>query len=232
MRAACSSSRRPTTSTRARTTRTRRRCWARRPSQTPSSSGNANGSCCEARFPTRHRRRAAAASTPAARSHRTAAVASSHHSKRSIPANGRRAGSRNEGGSMTQTTVDPLVERLAALPTASLCDAFLKSGTYPAERLVMRKVRPLGSLQTRAAGRARTQQLVSLRDKARGSVVANRHLHFELVDRTRPGDFLVVAVAGSDLLASFGDILALKAKAMGAAGVVVDGATRDAAFIE
>ena len=133
---------------------------------------------------------------------------------------------------MTQTIADPLVERLAALPTASLCDAFLKSGTYPAERLVMRKVRPLGSLQTRAAGRARTQQLVSLRDKARGSVVANRALHFELVDETRPGDFLVVATAANDLLASWGDILALKAKAMGAAGVVVDGAIRDAALIE
>jgi regulator of RNase E activity RraA len=134
---------------------------------------------------------------------------------------------------MTQTVNDDaLVERLASIPTASLCDAFLKSGVYPPERVVMRKVRPLGSLQVRVAGRARTQQLVSLRDKARGSVVSNRRLHFELVDRTRPGDFLVVAVAGSDLLASFGDILALKAKTMGAAGVVVDGATRDAAFIE
>ena len=133
---------------------------------------------------------------------------------------------------MAQTMTDQLVERLAAIPTASLCDAFLKSGIYPAERMVMRKVRPLGSLQTRAAGRARTQQLVSLRDKARGSVVANRELHFELVDGTRTGDFLVVATAANDLLASWGDILALKAKAMGAAGVVVDGAIRDAALIE
>jgi 5-oxopent-3-ene-1,2,5-tricarboxylate decarboxylase/2-hydroxyhepta-2,4-diene-1,7-dioate isomerase len=133
---------------------------------------------------------------------------------------------------MTQTVDDTLVQRFAALPTASICDAYLKSGVYPPERVVMRNVRPVGSLQIRAVGRARTQQLVSLRDKSRGSVVANRRLHFELVDRTRPGDFLVVAVAGSDLLASFGDILALKAKAMGAAGVVVDGATRDAALIE
>ena len=133
---------------------------------------------------------------------------------------------------MTQAVTDALVERLLEMPTASLCDAFLKSGMYPPERVVMRKVRPLGSLHVRAVGRARTQQLVSLRDKARGSVVSNRRLHFELVDRTRPGDFLVVAVAGGDLLASWGDILAMKAKAMGAAGVVVDGATRDAAFIE
>jgi regulator of RNase E activity RraA len=129
-------------------------------------------------------------------------------------------------------TTDALAERLAALPTASICDAFLKLGSYPVERMVFRRLRPLGSLQTRAAGRARTQQVVSLRDKGRGSVVANRELHFELVDRTRLGDFLVIGVAGTDLLASFGDILALKAKAMGAVGVAVDGAIRDAAYIE
>jgi regulator of RNase E activity RraA len=132
----------------------------------------------------------------------------------------------------TSTFDDALLERLGAIPTASICDAYLKLGAFPAERMVLRRLRPLGSLQTRVAGRARTQQLVSLRDKARGSVVANRELHFELVDRARPGDFLVIAVAGRDFLASFGDILALKAKSMGVAAVAVDGAIRDAAYIE
>ena len=129
-------------------------------------------------------------------------------------------------------TADAIAERLGAIPTASICDAYLKVGSYPVERMVLRRLRPLGSLQVRAAGRARTQQIVSLRDSGRGSVVANRELHFELVDRARPGDFLVVGVAGTDLLASFGDILALKAKSMGVAGVAVDGAIRDAAYIE
>jgi regulator of RNase E activity RraA len=133
---------------------------------------------------------------------------------------------------MTTTVAQDLVDRLAQLPTATLCDAYLKTGSLPPERVVMRKLQPLGSLQQRAAGPARTQQLISLRDRGRGSMVTNRHLHFELVDGTEPGDFLIVAVAGTDLLASFGDMLALKAKNMGAAGVAVDGAVRDAAYIE
>ena len=133
---------------------------------------------------------------------------------------------------MTTSVGETLVDRLAVLPTATLCDAYLKVGVLPPERAVMRKLQPLGSRRQRAAGRARTQQLVSLRDRARGSVVSDRRLHFELVDYVQPGDFLVVAVAGSDLLASFGDMLALKAKTMGAAGVAVDGAVRDAAYIE
>jgi regulator of RNase E activity RraA len=130
------------------------------------------------------------------------------------------------------TAPDPLLARLAEIPTASLCDAVLKHAQYPPERVIMRRLRPLGSLQSRAVGRARTQQLISLRDRARGSVVADRPLHFELVDEAGPGDFLIVAVAGGDLLASFGDILAAKAKQRGVAGVAVDGATRDAAYIE
>lgn len=133
---------------------------------------------------------------------------------------------------MTNLVHDELVGRLAAIPTAAICDAYLKLGAYPPERVVMRRLRPLASLQARAVGRARTQQVVSLRDRGRGSMVTDRHLHFELVDSLQAGDFLVVAVAGDDLLASFGDMLALKAKAMGAVGVAVDGAVRDAAYIE
>lgn len=133
---------------------------------------------------------------------------------------------------MAVTTADAVLARLEQLPTATLCDAFLKLGARPIERMVMRRLRPLGSLQTRAVGLARTQQLVSLRDAAEGSVVTNRPLHFELVDGASPGDVLVIAVAGDDLLASFGDVLAMKAKHQGAAGVVVDGAVRDAGYIE
>jgi regulator of RNase E activity RraA len=129
-------------------------------------------------------------------------------------------------------TDDPLLTRLAAIPTPTICDAYLKLGTYPPERLVMRRVRPVVSLQQRAVGRARTQQLISLRERGKGSVVANRELHFELVDATNHGDFLVMAVAGDDHVASLGDILALKARRRGAAGIVVDGPTRDAPLIE
>jgi regulator of RNase E activity RraA len=129
-------------------------------------------------------------------------------------------------------SLDPIVARFQALPTATIFDAHVKLATRPPLRLVMRGARPLLGYQSRAVGRARTQQIVSVRDAARSSMVTNRPLHFELVDKAEPGDFLVLASAGADELAVFGDILAAKAKAQGVVGVVTDGHTRDAAYIE
>jgi 5-oxopent-3-ene-1,2,5-tricarboxylate decarboxylase/2-hydroxyhepta-2,4-diene-1,7-dioate isomerase len=127
--------------------------------------------------------------------------------------------------------MDDLIERFGHIPVATVCDAFATLKLRPVERHVMRRVRPLGSLGTRAVGRARTQQLVSLRDPSQSSLVANRELHFEIVDRAKSNDFLVIAASGRDQLASFGDVLALKAHTQGVAGVVIDGATRDAGYI-
>ncbi len=129
------------------------------------------------------------------------------------------------------TPEDLMIERLRKIPTATICDAYLRLKLGPADRIVMRRVTALDSYAGSVVGRARTQQMVTVRDPARGSMVADRELHFELVDGAQADDFLVVAVAGHVLLASFGDMLALKAHAQGAAGVVLDGATRDARVI-
>jgi 5-oxopent-3-ene-1,2,5-tricarboxylate decarboxylase/2-hydroxyhepta-2,4-diene-1,7-dioate isomerase len=126
--------------------------------------------------------------------------------------------------------VDDLIERLRHIPTATICDAYARLKLRPLERLVMRNLTPLSGYGSRAVGVARTQQLVSLRDPERGSLVANRELHFEIVDGASAGDFLVIACAGPDKLASFGDVLALKAKSQGVVGAAVDGAVRDAGF--
>lgn len=129
-------------------------------------------------------------------------------------------------------STDPIISSFQALPTATIFDAHVKLGLRPPMRMVMRRMRPLLGFQSRAVGRARTQQLVSVRDVAQSSLVANRPLHFELVDKAQPGDFLIIAVAGVDELAVFGDILAAKAKERGVVGIAADGFTRDAAFIE
>jgi 3-hexulose-6-phosphate synthase/6-phospho-3-hexuloisomerase len=55
--------------------------------------------------------------------------------------------------------------------------------------------------------------------------------HFELVDEALPADFLVIAVASDLHTATFGDVLALKAASRGVTGVVLDGFTRDLAYI-
>jgi regulator of RNase E activity RraA len=127
--------------------------------------------------------------------------------------------------------VDELVERLRQIPTATVCDAYARLKIRPLERLVMRRLQPIVPLQPRVVGRARTQQVVSLRDPQQSSLVADRALHFEIVDGAQPGDVIVVAVAGEDTLASWGDVLALKAQAQGVSAVVVDGAVRDASVI-
>jgi regulator of RNase E activity RraA len=128
-------------------------------------------------------------------------------------------------------SVDTFLERLSEIPTATICDAYARLKIRPLERIVMRDLLPIGGVRSRAVGRARTQQLVSLRDAERGSLVADRDLHFSIVDGAEAGDFIVVAAAGPDKLASWGDVLALKAKAQGVAGVAVDGAVRDAGVI-
>jgi len=129
-------------------------------------------------------------------------------------------------------SVDPIIERFKEMPTATIFDALVKLGTRPPLRMVMRGMRPLLGYQTRAVGRARTQQIVNVRDVSRSSMVTNRPLHFELVDKATSSDFLILAAAGVAELAVFGDILAAKAKERGVVGVATDGHTRDAAFIE
>jgi 4-hydroxy-4-methyl-2-oxoglutarate aldolase len=94
----------------------------------------------------------------------------------------------------------------------------------------MRGPQPLGHDQ-HVAGRARTQQLVALSDPQQTASIADRARRFELVDEALEGDFLVIADANPAKLATFGDVLGLKATARGVVGLVVDGAVRDVAIL-
>jgi len=53
----------------------------------------------------------------------------------------------------------------------------------------------------------------------------------ECIDSLRPGDVLVATTAGDQSAALWGELLSTAARARGAAGVVLDGLTRDAAKI-
>ena len=57
-------------------------------------------------------------------------------------------------------------------------------------------------------------------------------LNFTAIDALEPGEVLVLAAGGSMRGAVFGDMLATRAHALGAAGAVVDGAARDVAGME
>jgi regulator of RNase E activity RraA len=103
------------------------------------------------------------------------------------------------------------LERLAAIPTANIGDAVDRLG------LVDGAIRPVWE-GARLAGPAFTCWT---------RAGDNLTLH-AAVDEAAPGDIIVVNGAGDLSRALIGELLALRAKAKGIAGFVIDGAARDA----
>lgn len=129
---------------------------------------------------------------------------------------------------------DEILERFRAIPTSTICDGFVKAGLRSPERVVIGGVMSMNgptAHRIRAVGRARTQRRVIVRDAARLGQAANPKLFHGFVEDAKPGDFLVIAAPPGQPGAIFGGKLAQIAKMRGAAGVVVDGATRDVAEI-
>jgi regulator of RNase E activity RraA len=93
--------------------------------------------------------------------------------------------------------------------------------------VVLQRVAALAGQHAAVVGRARTQQLVAVRDRERAPLVRDRRFHFSLVDEAPPGVVLVIAAAPGPPFAVFGGLLAYQAARRGVAGVVVDGHTRD-----
>lgn len=134
----------------------------------------------------------------------------------------------------TPKVADAILERFRAIPTSTICDGYVKAGIRAPERVVVGGVvamhAPTAHL-VRAVGRARTQRRVLVRDAARLGQAANPKLFHGFVEDAAPGDFLVIAAPPGPPGAVFGGKLAQIAKLRGAAGVLVDGATRDVAEI-
>jgi regulator of RNase E activity RraA len=122
---------------------------------------------------------------------------------------------------------DLLVDRLAKLPTSTLCDACAKSHLRNPGSIYVPGLMRLAGPGTHVAGRARTQRMTLVRDHERSAIVVNRELTFSLVENARPGDFLVISAPPGPPYAIFGGMLALTARQRGAVGALVDGATRD-----
>jgi regulator of RNase E activity RraA len=122
---------------------------------------------------------------------------------------------------------DSLVDRLARLPTSTLCDACAKSHVRNPATVYVGGLKRLAEPGTHVAGRARTQRMTLVRDHERSTVVVNRELTFSLVENASPGDFLVISAPAGPPYAIFGGMLALTARQRGAVGALVGGATRD-----
>lgn len=79
----------------------------------------------------------------------------------------------------------------------------------------------------RIVGTARTLRFVPFRPDLFGSAGGGYNAQKRAFDTVRPGEVLVIEARRDPTAGTLGDILALRAKTRGAAGVVTDGAARD-----
>ena len=80
----------------------------------------------------------------------------------------------------------------------------------------------------RMVGRARTLRLIPHRPDLFASHGGGYNAQKRAFDAVEPGEVLVVEARGERRTGTVGDVLALRAKVRGAAGVVTDGGVRDA----
>jgi 2-keto-4-pentenoate hydratase/2-oxohepta-3-ene-1,7-dioic acid hydratase in catechol pathway/regulator of RNase E activity RraA len=126
-------------------------------------------------------------------------------------------------GSGTRTLDDDTRERLSRVSTATLASLLRKRGH---EHVTIDGVAPV-TPGMRTVGVARTLRYLPLREDqfaARGGAL---NAQKQAVESLGPGDVLVMDARQQTHAGTIGDILALRAKVRGAAGVVTDGAVRD-----
>ena len=120
-----------------------------------------------------------------------------------------------------------IAERLRCIPTTLAADLLKDRDIF--ERSVA-GLRPVTSGKIAFGGPVRTIAFLPGRPELRTRPAPP--LHFCEIDSLEPGEVLVLAAGGSLHGALFGDMLATRAMARGAAGAVVDGAARDLAGID
>ena len=121
------------------------------------------------------------------------------------------------------------VDRLRRVGTATLTTQLIARGL---RRTFMTGVRPLRP-QDRMVGVAFTLRYVPAREDLDGGTRIDNETNVQrlAIERIGPGEILVIDARGDVSAASLGNILAARLARRGAAGVVSDGAFRDAAAI-
>ncbi|WP_167043126.1 fumarylacetoacetate hydrolase family protein [Salinibacterium sp. ZJ454] len=120
-----------------------------------------------------------------------------------------------------------LREKIASVGTATLSAQLRKRGlnnvtidgvhpTHPGERMI---------------GRARTLRFIPNREDLFETHAGGFNAQKRAFDSLGPGDVLVIEARGEAGTGTVGDILALRAQALGAAGIVTDGGIRDLAAV-
>ncbi|AEE46200.1 fumarylacetoacetate hydrolase family protein [Cellulomonas fimi] len=118
---------------------------------------------------------------------------------------------------------DDLRDRLARAPVAGLCAQLRKRGL---DAVTVDGVAPLHP-GARMVGTARTLRLVPGREDLFARHGGGYNAQKRAFDTLGEGEVLVIEARGETGAGTLGDVLALRARERGAAGVVTDGAVRD-----
>lgn len=119
---------------------------------------------------------------------------------------------------------DDVRDRLGRVGVATLSVAMRKRGYHDVVVEGVHRLRP----GARMVGRARTLRLIPHRPDLFASHGGGFNAQKRAFDAVEPGEVLVVEARGERRTGTVGDVLALRAKVRGAAGVVTDGGVRDA----
>ena len=113
---------------------------------------------------------------------------------------------------------------LREVSTATLSAVLRKRGLNTLTLDGLRSTRP----EHKMAGYARTVRYLPLREDLSAAHGGGMNAQKRAIEAIRPGEVLVIEARGESTAGTIGDILALRAQVRGAAGLVTDGAIRDA----
>lgn len=134
-------------------------------------------------------------------------------------------GSREAAGlAATAELTDELREKLLAASVAGLSQQLRKRGLNNVTIDGVRALRP----NTKLVGTARTLRFVPNREDLFDAHGGGYNAQKRVFDAVKAGEVIVIDARGVSDSGTLGDVLALRAKTKGAAGVVTDGGVRDA----
>ena len=116
-----------------------------------------------------------------------------------------------------------ILAQLSDVATATLAAVLRKRGLNTVTLDGLRSTRP----DQKMAGYARTVRYLPLREDL-SAAQQTMNAQKRAIEAIRPGEVLVIEARGESTAGTIGDILALRAQVRGAAGIVTDGAIRDA----
>ncbi len=134
-------------------------------------------------------------------------------------------GGSGQPGAGPQARPAAVLAGLGRLSTATLASQLRKRGLNGLTMDGLRSTKP----GQRMIGFARTLRYLPLREDLFARYGGGMNAQKQAIEQIRPGEVLVIDARREHAAGTIGDILALRAQARGAAGIVTDGAVRDAA---